>query len=235
MPQVSGLTASPTCSSTCLATAVRRAAWPISMQGETATIVVEVKRIAARPVRRRGMRPLVEATVADATGSLRVTFFNQPWLADRYPPGTRLILHGKADGRGRFTVQGHAPTDERSAEATARSLTGWQAAKPARRRPLPGHRRALLDTDPGARARARRQLRRCPRAAAGIGEAARAPARPPRGAARCALPGRRRRSGAGTAPARLRRAAARPAGAAAAAPQPRRERLGAAAWPNRAS
>ena len=80
--------------------------------GETATIVVEVRRIAARPVRRRGMRPLVEATVADATGTLRVTFFNQPWLVDRYPPGTRLMLHGKADGRGRFTVQGHAPTEE---------------------------------------------------------------------------------------------------------------------------
>ncbi len=79
--------------------------------GETATIIVEVRRIAARPVRRRGMRPLVEATVADGTGVLRVTFFNQPWLADRYPAGTRLMLHGKAGDRGRFTVQGHAPTE----------------------------------------------------------------------------------------------------------------------------
>jgi ATP-dependent DNA helicase RecG len=81
-------------------------------EGETATVVVEVKRVAARAVRRRGMRPLVEATVADASGSLRVTFFNQPWLVDRYAAGTRLLLHGKADGRGRFTVQGHAPTDQ---------------------------------------------------------------------------------------------------------------------------
>jgi ATP-dependent DNA helicase RecG len=80
--------------------------------GETATIIVVVTRIAARPVRRRGMRPLVEATAADASGSLRVTFFNQPWLVDRYPAGTRLMLHGKADGRGGFTVQGHAPTEE---------------------------------------------------------------------------------------------------------------------------
>ena len=93
----------------------RRAACTIAdlLEGETATIVAEVRRIAARPVRRRGMRPLVEATVADATGTLRVTFFNQPWLADRYPAGTRLMLHGKADGRGRFAVQAHAPTDER--------------------------------------------------------------------------------------------------------------------------
>jgi ATP-dependent DNA helicase RecG len=81
--------------------------------GEIATVVVEVKQIAARAVRRRGMRPLVEATVADGSGSLRVTFFNQPWLAGRYPAGTRLILHGKADGGGRFTVQGHAQTEQR--------------------------------------------------------------------------------------------------------------------------
>src|ERR1700749_4819095 len=33
---------------------------------ESATIVVTVRTISSRPVRRRGMRPLVEATVADA-------------------------------------------------------------------------------------------------------------------------------------------------------------------------
>ncbi len=111
----------------------RRAARAISelQQGETATIIAEVRRIAARPVRRRGMRPLVEATVADAGGTLRVTFFNQPWLVDRYPPGTRLMLHGKADGRGRFTVQGHAPTDEpmgaSAAEGVESTATGDRA------------------------------------------------------------------------------------------------------------
>ena len=89
------------------------------LTGETATVVVEVKQITARAVRRRGMRPLVEATVADASGSLRVTFFNQPWLVGRYPAGTRLMLHGKADGRGRFTVQGHAQTDQRPGGAGA--------------------------------------------------------------------------------------------------------------------
>jgi ATP-dependent DNA helicase RecG len=81
--------------------------------GEAATIVVEVRRIAARPVRKRGMRPLVEATVGDGTGTVRATFFNQPWLVERYLPGARLMLHGKADGHGRFTVQGHAPTEDR--------------------------------------------------------------------------------------------------------------------------
>ena len=77
--------------------------------GEQATIAVEVRAIAARAVRRRGMRALVQAGVFDATGAVRATFFNQPWLVERYPPGTRLLLHGKADGRGGFRVSHHAP------------------------------------------------------------------------------------------------------------------------------
>jgi ATP-dependent DNA helicase RecG len=80
--------------------------------GEAATVVVEVRSISSRSVRRRGMRPLVEATVADATGSMKAAFFNQPWLVERYPPGTRLVLHGKYQARNRFGVQSHARTDE---------------------------------------------------------------------------------------------------------------------------
>ena len=80
--------------------------------GEVATVVVEVRSISSRPVRRRGMRPLVEAAVADESGVMKVTFFNQPWLTQRYPPGTRLVLHGKFEARNRFRVQGHAQTTE---------------------------------------------------------------------------------------------------------------------------
>jgi ATP-dependent DNA helicase RecG len=83
--------------------------------GETATVVVEVRAITSRPVRRRGMRPLVEATVADGTGPMKVTFFNQPWLANKYKPGTRLVLQGKFEGRNRFKVNFHAPTNEETA------------------------------------------------------------------------------------------------------------------------
>ncbi|HEY4894589.1 MAG TPA: ATP-dependent DNA helicase RecG [Solirubrobacteraceae bacterium] len=101
--------------------------------GEQATVAVEVRSIAARPVRRRGMRPLVEASVFDPTATMRATFFNQPWLVDRYPPGTRLLLHGKADGRGGFGVSHHAPAQERlgsEPQAPASCATG-HAAEPA--------------------------------------------------------------------------------------------------------
>ncbi len=87
--------------------------------GEQATVAVEVRRIAARAVRRRGMRPLVEATVFDASATMRVAFFNQPWLVERYPPGTRLLLHGKADGRGGFGVSHHALAADAPAQIPA--------------------------------------------------------------------------------------------------------------------
>ena len=121
--------------------------------GETATVVVEVRAIASRPVRRRGMRPLVEATVADDTGSMKATFFNQPWLVQRYPAGTRLVLHGKFEARNRFRVQGHAQTSE--------AASGDDGGGP-----LPGHRGAVLDPDPGPGPRPRRRHRRGARAAA---------------------------------------------------------------------
>ncbi|HEY4829643.1 MAG TPA: ATP-dependent DNA helicase RecG [Solirubrobacteraceae bacterium] len=80
--------------------------------GESATVVVQVRNISSRSVRRRGMRPLVEATVADDTGAMKATFFNQPWLEQRYPVGTRLALHGKFEARQRFRVQAHARTGD---------------------------------------------------------------------------------------------------------------------------
>ena len=89
--------------------------------GESATVVAEVRSVSSRSVRRRGMRPLVEATVGDDTGVMKATFFNQPWLVNRYRPGTRLVLHGKYRGRDRFAVQAHALTGEAlgGAEAVA--------------------------------------------------------------------------------------------------------------------
>jgi ATP-dependent DNA helicase RecG len=79
---------------------------------EVATVAVEVRSITSRPVRRRGMKPLVEATVVDGTGIMKATFFNQPWLERKYRPGTRLMLQGKYQGRNRFRVQFHAETGE---------------------------------------------------------------------------------------------------------------------------
>ncbi|MBE2314783.1 ATP-dependent DNA helicase RecG [Solirubrobacter sp. CPCC 204708] len=92
----------------------RRAARTIGdlVEGETATVVVEVLSITSRQVRRRGMKPLVSARVSDETGTMGVTFFNQPWLERRYRPGTRLLLTGKYQGQRGFRVNEHAETGE---------------------------------------------------------------------------------------------------------------------------
>jgi len=85
---------------------------------EQATVLVEVQSIRIRPVRRRGMRPLVEAQVKDHSGQLKVTFFNQPWLAKRYQPGTKLLLHGTYQKAKRFNVSSHALTSDQLADGS---------------------------------------------------------------------------------------------------------------------
>jgi ATP-dependent DNA helicase RecG len=90
---------------------------------EVATVVVQVRSITSRPVRRRGMKPLVTAVVADATGTMEATFFNQPWLQRRYAPGTRLLLSGKYQARNRFRVQFHAETGDEVGAASDEMAT----------------------------------------------------------------------------------------------------------------
>jgi ATP-dependent DNA helicase RecG len=94
---------------------------------EVATVLVEVRSVRSRPVRRRGMKPLVEAVVGDGTGVMTATFFNQPWLANQYKPGTRLMLAGKFQGRRGFRVNTHARTEE--VAAVGESVAEYPATK----------------------------------------------------------------------------------------------------------
>ncbi len=73
--------------------------------GEEATVRVEVRSARVRPTRRRGLT-IVEAKIADESGSAMATWFNQSWLAEKLIPGTELLLHGQLDRRG-FRVAEH--------------------------------------------------------------------------------------------------------------------------------
>lgn len=64
--------------------------------GEEVTIIGTVEESRVRVVR-GGKMKLVEAVVSDGTGSLRVTWFNQPWIADRLKAGRAVVLSGKVD------------------------------------------------------------------------------------------------------------------------------------------
>jgi ATP-dependent DNA helicase RecG len=85
----------------------RRDARPVASlgMGEEATVIVDVKRIASR--RTRYGKSLVEATVADESGPMKAVWFNQPWLADKLAPGTRVVLRGKQDNRKSFRVSSY--------------------------------------------------------------------------------------------------------------------------------
>jgi len=72
--------------------------------GEEATVLGTIHNIFTRPVR-GGKLQLTEAVIGDGTGSLRVSWFNQPWLATKFTNGTQVVLAGKVDQHlGRLTM-----------------------------------------------------------------------------------------------------------------------------------
>ena len=42
---------------------------------------------------------MVSVKVGDASGHVRATWFNQPWVASKLIPGTELLLTGKYSGK----------------------------------------------------------------------------------------------------------------------------------------
>jgi ATP-dependent DNA helicase RecG len=72
--------------------------------GEDVTIIATVNKIGTRRIR-GGKLQLVEAMVSDGSGGLRVTWFNQPWIAQRLRAGTPIVLSGTVDQYlGRLTM-----------------------------------------------------------------------------------------------------------------------------------
>ena len=71
---------------------------------EQATLDVVVRRASGR--RARGRLHLLTAHVADATGEVRATWFNQPWLEAKLTPGTRLRIRGTTNRYG-FQVESY--------------------------------------------------------------------------------------------------------------------------------
>ncbi|HXS47434.1 MAG TPA: ATP-dependent DNA helicase RecG [Solirubrobacterales bacterium] len=64
-----------------------------------ATVRVEVLGSKASTFRRRGLS-ITSVKVGDGSGSVRASWFNQPWVAQKLTAGTRLLLTGSRDKRG---------------------------------------------------------------------------------------------------------------------------------------
>ena len=61
--------------------------------GATATIKGRVLDVGLKPT--RGRRTLLEVLVSDDTGTIAATWFNQPFLAEKFRKGQEVLLHGK--------------------------------------------------------------------------------------------------------------------------------------------
>ncbi len=64
--------------------------------GEDVTVIASIQNVSVRPTR-GGQTQLVEVVVSDGTGSLRLTWFNQPWLAKKMNVGTPVSISGRVE------------------------------------------------------------------------------------------------------------------------------------------
>jgi len=64
--------------------------------GDEVTVIGTVQTVTSRPVR-GGASSITEAIINDGTGSLRLTWFNQPWIANRLQSGDSISVSGKID------------------------------------------------------------------------------------------------------------------------------------------
>jgi ATP-dependent DNA helicase RecG len=114
--------------------------------GEDATVVAEVRRIGTR--RSRGRLTVQTATVVDETGPMKAVWFNQPWLVDRLPAGTRVVLHGRYNGPSRgFSVKEHEVAPDATSAHSAGVVPVYRATEhlpPARIRELVWNARSAI-------------------------------------------------------------------------------------------
>jgi ATP-dependent DNA helicase RecG len=94
-------------------------------EGEELVVTGRVLNVEKRPMRGR-RRTRIVARVADDTATVSVTWFNQPWLADRLKPGTEIRLRGKL-GRYGFEPRSYDIGDD--ARATADFAPVYPAAE----------------------------------------------------------------------------------------------------------
>lgn len=64
--------------------------------GEQVTIIGTIQSVHSRPIR-GGKASIIEVIIGDGTGALRLSYFNQPWLANRFKSGDAISVSGKVE------------------------------------------------------------------------------------------------------------------------------------------
>jgi ATP-dependent DNA helicase RecG len=81
--------------------------------GEEVTIIGRVREAHLRKT--RSGQPIFKATLTDGTGAVEITWFNQPYLANKIKPGRQIVVSGEVDeylGRLCFTSPEWEPLRE---------------------------------------------------------------------------------------------------------------------------
>ncbi|WKZ37761.1 MAG: ATP-dependent DNA helicase RecG [Anaerolineales bacterium] len=66
------------------------------MYNDVVTVIGTIQSVHNRPIR-GGRQNIIEVIISDGTGSLRISFFNQPWLMNRFKQGDAVSVSGKID------------------------------------------------------------------------------------------------------------------------------------------
>ncbi|HTP00355.1 MAG TPA: ATP-dependent DNA helicase RecG [Anaerolineales bacterium] len=64
--------------------------------GEQVTVIGTIQSVTSRPIR-GGAMTIIEAIIGDGTGNLRLSWFNQPWMANRLREGQQISVSGTVD------------------------------------------------------------------------------------------------------------------------------------------
>ena len=74
--------------------------------GEQVTVIGTIQSVHSRPIR-GGKASIIETIISDGTGALRLSYFNQPWLANRFKSGDAISVSGKVEQYlGRLVMNG---------------------------------------------------------------------------------------------------------------------------------
>jgi ATP-dependent DNA helicase RecG len=92
--------------------------------GRRATVLVEVLGAKPNAFRRRGLS-IVSVKVGDESGTVKATWFNQPWIAQKLAPGTGLLLTGSRDKRGFRVSEYEFMASSPRVLSPGRRGTGW--------------------------------------------------------------------------------------------------------------
>ncbi|MBI5825609.1 MAG: ATP-dependent DNA helicase RecG [Chloroflexi bacterium] len=66
------------------------------MYNDVVTVLGTIQSVHTRPIR-GGKSSIIEVIIGDGTGSLRISYFNQPWLSNRFKQGDAISVSGKID------------------------------------------------------------------------------------------------------------------------------------------